>query len=150
MPTIKFDEIKAQEPVVAGNYVVEIIHAEETVSKAGNEMIKLRWQIQSDIDGDDTEAGRVIFDNLVFAYDSESEVPLRRVKECMIACGWEADYDGEIAADDFVGKVARIGVTIRPSSGINEATGEPYPAQNNVRNYKPLTEEEWELAGISG
>lgn len=150
MPTIKFDDIKTPEPVPAGNYLAEIIHGEEAVSKAGNEMIKLRWQVQMDDDGDDEHQGRIVFDNLVFAFSSESDVPLQRIKSCMTACGWDADYDGEVTGEDFVGKVAKIGVGIRQSSGVNEATGEPYPPQNNVRNYKPMTEDEWEMVGISG
>ena len=43
--------------------------------------------------------------------------------------------------EEFIGKVAQIGVTIRQSDEVNPATGEQYDPQNNVRNYRPLTEE---------
>lgn len=148
MPTINFDEIKSQEPVPAGNYLAQIVHAEETTSQAGNEMIKLRWQIQMDDGGSEDQAGRIVFDNLVFAFSSESDVPLRRIKSCLVACGWDADFDGDVEAEELVGKVARIGVGIRQSEQINPATNEPWPPQNNVRNYKPLSEAEWQMVGL--
>ena len=145
MPVINFAEIKKPEPVPAGNYLVEIVASEETVAqRSGNTMFKLRHQIISDVEGDTTHENRVVFDNLVFAFESNSDLPLRRIKECLVACGWPSDFgeDGEgVDAEELLGKTLMIGVTIRQSDEINPNTGEQYDPQNQVRKYVALTDE---------
>lgn len=135
MPEMKFDDIKEQELVPAGLYLAQVAASEETESQAGNTMFKLRWQIIVDSEGNEDHANRVIFDNLVFAFQSDSPVPLRRVKQALSSLGWDKSFTGDVEAEELIGKVALIGVGQRPSSGTDEQ-GEPYPPQNNVRNYK--------------
>jgi len=146
MPKINFAEIKAPELVPAGNYLAEIVGSEETTAQSsGNTMFKLRFQIICDAEGGDEHENRVIFDNLVFAYDSRSDLPLRRIKECLVACGWPEDFDEDIEAEELIGKTLMIGVVIRQSDKINPATGEKYPPQNQVRRYSALTEEQAQM-----
>ena len=135
MPEMKFDDIKEQELVPAGLYLAQVAASEETVSQAGNVMFKVRWQIIVDSAGEEDHANRVIFDNLVFAFESESPVPLRRVKQALGSLGWDKDFSGDVEAEELIGKVALIGVGQRQSDGVDDQ-GEPYPKQNNVRNYK--------------
>lgn len=145
MPKINFADIKPPELVPAGNYLAEIVASEETVSQSGNTMFKVRFQIICDEEGDTEHENRVIFDNLVFAYESASDLPLRRIKECMVAAGWPEDYDDDIEAEELIGKTMMIGVTIRQSDAINPNTGKQYDPQNQVRRYFPLTEETAQL-----
>lgn len=135
MPEMNFDDIKEQELVPAGMYLAQVAGSEEKTSKAGNTMFSVRWQIIVDSDGNEDHANRVIFDNFVFAFESESPVPLRRVKSGLNALGWEKNFSGDVEAEELIGKVALIGVGQRQSEGADDQ-GEPYPPQNNVRNYR--------------
>ena len=92
MPKINLADVKGLEPIPAGWYDCEIVHSVEGVSQAGNEKIELRWKV---IQGQ--YEGRLVFDNLVF-----TESSLWRVKQALIALGFDAEYKGAVNADDLL------------------------------------------------
>ena len=127
MPKIKFDEVKGLEPVPAGKYTATIVEAKEGLSSSGNPKIDVQWKI----DGGPFD-GKRVFDTMAF-----HEKALFRVKNTLQALGWSKSFDGDVSADDLIGKSAFIIVTIEVSTQQDE-NGEPYPDRNRVKNVKPL------------
>ena len=123
LPKINFADIKGPEPVPAGDYILEVMTATPGVSKAGNDKISMRFRIASG-----PYEGRNVFDNLTF-----TEASLFRIKQFMVAAGYDPDFEGEVEPEDFVGKVVSASVTIRAATTSDE--GELYPAQNQIRKY---------------
>jgi hypothetical protein len=85
----------------AGEYEVEIIDAEEKVSKSGNDMIVLKLKVIKDGE----QAGPKIVERLVFTPKA-----FFRIDQARSALGFEIQPDEEIdiVADDFVGKRGRV------------------------------------------
>ena len=123
---INFGDVKAPEPVPAGAYRVKIKSAAEAEAKStGNPMIKLSYEILAP----EEYAGRVIFDNLTF-----TQASLWRVKQALLAFGWDEDFEDEVDPDELIGQVADLEIVIRKGQ-MNEDTGEPYPDSNSVKRY---------------
>jgi hypothetical protein len=83
--------------VEAGEYAVEIINAEESISQKGNEMIELKLRVEP------SEA--IVYDNLVFV-----EAAYWKIDAFRAAIG-ESVVPGEevdIKAEDFIGKTGRV------------------------------------------
>lgn len=101
-----------------GTYDFEISEATEEVSKAGNEMIKLKLLIYNE-DGN----RRVVFDYLM------EKVPYK-LRHCAVACGLQNKYEsGVLTADDLIGHAGRCKISIR-----KDKTGQ-YPDQNQIADY---------------
>jgi hypothetical protein len=102
----------------AGVYDFEVNSAEEAVSKAGNDMIKVRLDVFNDDGGKTT-----VFDYLMEA----AAYKLRHMAE---VCGLLDDYEsGHLDADDLVGKAGRVKIGIQ-----KDKTGQ-YADKNNVVDY---------------
>lgn len=112
------EEVAAANLFPAGTYDFEIQNAEDAVSKAGNEMIKLTLRVFAP-DGSAT----TVFDYLL----ESAAYKLRHVSS---ACGLISQYDkGSLSADDFVGKQGRVKIRIQ-----KDASGQ-YPDKNSVSDY---------------
>ena len=101
-----------------GTYDFEISSAEEAVSSAGNDMIKLTLHVY-----EDSGARRTLFDYLLGALPHK----LRHAAE---VCGLLNDYEnGTLDAGDFEQKTGRIKV------GIQKDKNGQYPDRNSVLDY---------------
>lgn len=101
----------------AGIYDCEVVSAEETVSRNGNEMIKLRVRVFTE-DGN----SRTIFDYLL---DSVAY----KVRHAAESFGlMEAYDDGELSAADLEGRTGRCKVRIDPAK-------DGYEAKNSIQDY---------------
>lgn len=101
-----------------GLYDFEVIAAEEQISKAGNDQIKLTNKLY-----DKEGKSRTVFDYLVstagMAY---------KVRHFASASGLLAQYErGELRADDCVGKTGRCQIGIEKKEG--------YPDKNSIQDY---------------
>lgn len=112
------EEIKAAYLLPEGEYPFEISGAEDSVSKSGNEMIKMTVRVFKP-DGNF---------NLVTDYLLPSmEYKLRHACD---ACGLLDKYEsGVLSAEDFVGKQGMLKLSVRKS--------EQYGDQNQVKDYIP-------------
>lgn len=109
-------ERRTFEPFPAGEYDYTVDAAEDTTSKAGNEMIKLTLHVYN-ADGNK----RVLFDYLL---DSAAW----KIKQFAASAGLLDRYDsGEIEAYEMVGKTGRLKLKIESS--------EQYGDQNKVAFY---------------
>jgi len=105
-----------------GEYDFEIAEAEETTSKAGNEMVKLKVWIFPANGG-----RRVVFDYLV-----SSDNAAFKVRGFAKGTGMLADYEaGDMPAGNMVGKSGRCKITIQ-----KDTTGQ-YEDRNAVGAYLP-------------
>lgn len=120
-------EITEENLLPEGRYDFEISGAEETLSKKGNEMIKLMVRVYK-------PDGKF---NIVTDYLLESM--LYKLLHCCEACDLMAQYEsGRLSADDFIGKTGQLKLVVK----IDE-TGN-YPDQNSIKDYvvdknKPIT-----------
>jgi hypothetical protein len=124
MPRINFAEVKGMELLPAGRYSFEVVAAKDGTSGAGNDKINIRVRV---ISGE--YEGRQIFEDLTFAPTSEW-----KVKEALLAMGYNSDYDDEVVADELVGLVFD-GDVIQKVGDINKHTGERYPTKNRIAKY---------------
>ena len=115
----KTDKEIAEEGLLPeGNYGFEISGAEDTVSKAGNDMIKLQVRVFND-DG-----------QFIIMSDYLLEAIAYKLKHCCDACGLSEKYEsGEIVAEDFIGSTGELKLKIR-----KDPNGQ-YPDQNNIIDY---------------
>jgi hypothetical protein len=126
MPKINLADVKGLDPIPNGWYDAEVVHAEEGTSQAGNEKIDLRWKVLAG-----EFEGRLIFDNLVF-----TESTLWRVKQTLIALGFDADFKGSVDGEELLGRHAEILVSTQVGS-VDEESGEKYPDRNRVNRSRP-------------
>ena len=92
--------------VPAGEYSVEVINAEETVSQKGHDMIELKLRVEPD--------GPVFYDHLVFTESSFWKIDVFRaaIGESVIA-----NEEIEIVADDLIGRQGRARLVIEEYNG---------------------------------
>lgn len=110
------EDVMTGQLLTAGDYPFSIMTAEDAVSKAGNEMIKLKLVIYAD----DGRQGHV------FDYLLES-IP-HKLRHCAYACGLGTQYEtGTLTAHDFVGREGYAKITIQKQDG--------YDPRNTVRDY---------------
>ena len=99
-----------------GVYDFEVKNAEDQVSKANNDMIKLTLTVF-----DDEGQPHVVFDYLLDAMAAK----LRHAAEVF---GMLAKYEtGALISDEMIGKNGKVKIGIKKSEG--------YPDQNNVLDY---------------
>lgn len=112
------EEVAAANLFPAGTYDFEVQNAEDAVSKAGNEMIKLTLRVFAP-DGSAT----TVFDYLL-------ESAAYKLRHASSACGLISQYEkGSLAAEDFVGKQGRVKIRIQ-----KDVSGQ-YPDKNSVSDY---------------
>ncbi len=109
MPSItvtKSEDLGPIENLKPGRYAFEVIESSETMSQAGNEMIKLNLKIGG-------KPNRV-WDNLVF-----TEKAFWKVTQFLEAIGenLEDGDDVEVTADGVLGRVGIVDLTIEPGTG---------------------------------
>ena len=107
MPTYKASDIATRPDFVEpGDYTVEVIHAEETVSQKGHDMIELKLRVEP--------SGAILFDHLVFMLNSFWKIDAFRV-----ATGEQvtADEDVEVIADDLIGRIGRARLMVEEYKG---------------------------------
>lgn len=93
------DEIAEDGLLPDGDYDFTVQSADEAVSKAGNEMIKVALKV---FDG--TGGGQIVYDYLV-----SSDGGLRKIRGFAVACGILADYEaGRFEATGIVGQSGRV------------------------------------------
>lgn len=101
----------------AGEVDFEILEAEDTVSKSGNDMVKLKIKVFNEV-GD----SRIIFDYLL-------EAVAYKLRHCAEACDLLANYnEGCLDASDFIGKTGRLKLRITPAK-------DGYAAKNDIADY---------------
>lgn len=109
-------EIQEENCLPAGTYDFEIIEAEETTSKNGNEMIALKLRVFKP-DGGSVQANDWLLD----------KIP-HKLKHCAEQCGLADDYaEGMLAAESFVGKQGKVQIVIKKD--------DQYGPQNAVKDY---------------
>lgn len=95
----------------------EVKDAEDTQSKAGNDMIKLTLQVFND-----KGKSQFLFDYLLasMAY---------KLRHAAYACGIGSRYEaGDLSASDFIGKAGRLEIGV-------QAAKDGYGARNTVQDY---------------
>jgi len=107
MPTYKSSEPTSRPDFVpAGDYTVEILNAEESVSKQGNDLIELKLRINP--------SGAICFDNLVFTQNAFWKIDAFRA-----ATGEKVVPDEEvnIECDDLIGRTGRARLVVEEYNG---------------------------------
>lgn len=102
-----------------GDYSFEVVKAENKVSKAGNEMIKLTLRVfPNEVDA----TPRMIFDYLMDA------LKFKLLHFCSATGMTEKYANGNLQAEDCIGKSGRCHITIKEAEG-------KYQASNQVKDY---------------
>ena len=107
MPSYRSSEPTARPDFVEpGEYTVEVINAEETVSQKGSDMIELKLRVQP--------SGAIFFDHLVFL-----ETAFWKIDAFRAATGESVTPDEEvdIHADDLIGRTGRARLTVEEFNG---------------------------------
>jgi len=107
MPSYRSSEPTARPDYVEpGEYTVEVLNAEETVSQKGSDMIELKLRVQP--------SGATMFDHLVFM-----ETAFWKIDAFRAATGESVTPDEEvdIHADDLIGRTGRARLTVEEFNG---------------------------------
>ena len=107
MPTYKSSEPTSRPDFVpAGDYIVEILNAEESVSKQGNDLIELKLRIEP--------SGAICFDNLVFTQNAFWKIDAFRAAtgETVVP-----DEEVNIECDDLIGRTGRARLVVEEYNG---------------------------------
>lgn len=105
----------------AGEYDFEVIEAEDTQSKAGNDMVALKLSVYDNKDG----ATRRVDDWLV-----DTDGGAYKIRHFASATGLLTLYEkGSLPASEMIGRVGRCKIAIR-----KDKTGN-YPDKNSVTDY---------------
>ena len=107
MPSYRSSEPTARPDFVEpGEYNVEVVNAEETVSQKGSDMIELKLRVQP--------SGAVFFDHLVFM-----ESAFWKIDAFRAATGENvaANEEVEIRADDLIGRTGRARLIVEEFNG---------------------------------
>jgi hypothetical protein len=103
-----------------GNYDFEIMEAEDTLSKAGNEMMEMKVRLYSEDCGT-----QIVTDYLV-----DTPKAAFKIRHCANAVGLLAEYEkGELLAADLVRRTGKCKVVIRKDN-----SGQ-YPDKNQIADY---------------
>jgi len=112
------EDLAAEGLLPKGEYDFEVQDAEDTTSKAGNDMIKVRLSV---LDNEGTSA-HTIWDYLL-------ESMAYKLKSFADATGLSSEYAaGSLQASDLIGRAGRAKIDIDP-----EKNG--YPAKNVIKSY---------------
>lgn len=102
----------------AGVYGFEILEAEETTSKSGNDMIRLSVRLFDD------------HGNYTNVYDYLLEQMAAKLRHCAEVCGVLTDYEnGELSAVSLIGKTGRCKLIVQ-----KDKAGQ-YPDRNAIADY---------------
>lgn len=145
MPEVNFAGVGEPEewtPAPAGEYILQLIDGEDTVTKGGKSpgtpMSKLKFEIV-DCEGDlEKYNGRTIYHNAVF---SKEALPV--VKQMMKAFGVEIDEEKPMQWewDELIG--AKVQAVLKSVPARKDTkTGQEYSARNEVRRFIVSDEEE--------
>ena len=107
MPSYRSSEPTARPDFVEpGEYTVEVLNAEETVSQKGSDMIELKLRVQP--------SGATMFDHLVFM-----ETAFWKIDAFRAATGENVapDQEVEIRADDLIGRTGRARLVVEEFNG---------------------------------
>ena len=107
MPSYKAAEpVSRPDYVEAGEYTVEVLNADESVSKQGNELIELKLKIEP--------SGAILYDNLVFTPNAFWKIDAFR-----LATGEEItpDEEVEITGDGLIGRIGRARLIVEEYNG---------------------------------
>ena len=107
MPSYKAAEpVSRPDYVEAGEYTVEVLNADESVSKQGNELIELKLKIEP--------SGAILYDNLVFTPNAFWKIDAFR-----LATGEEVtpDEEVEITGDGLIGRTGRARLIVEEYNG---------------------------------
>ena len=117
------EELARESLTPPGEYDFEIISAEETTSKKGNEMIKLKLRVF-------VEGGEIhVYDYLVAGMEY-------KLANFCDAIGRSDDYDdGEINADNLVGCAGKLKLVIEKEQKDKDTGEVKWPAKNVVKTY---------------
>lgn len=117
------EELARESLAPPGEYDFEIISAEETTSKKGNEMIKLKLRVF-------VENGEIhVYDYLVAGMEY-------KLANFCDAIGRSDDYDdGEINADNLVGCAGKLKLVIEEAQKDKDTGEVKWPAKNAVKTY---------------
>lgn len=112
------EQINAERLWAVGAYPFEILEGEDTTSKEGNDMIKLKIQLFNQ-EGDNI----IVFDYLL-------EKMAYKLRHCAEACNLLDKYQtGELQGSDFVGKTGSAKLFVK-----KDKTGQ-YQDQNAIADY---------------
>jgi hypothetical protein len=125
-----FDYSNAEEtkfiPVPNGTYNVELINAQETVSKSGNNMFKLEFSIT-----EEPYIGKKLFSQFVYGGPTASEKAIAitgsKIKDMCKAMGIEPKFEN---VQDLIGKKCSAVTKIR--------TDEQYGDKAEISYFKPI------------
>ena len=92
--------------VESGDYTVEVINAEESISKSRNEMIELKLKVEP--------SGAILYDNLVFTPNAFWKIDAFRAATGETVTPNE---DVEINADDLIGRTGRARLIVEEYNG---------------------------------
>jgi len=107
MPSYKAAEPTARPDFVEpGDYTVEVLNAEESVSKQGNELIELKLKVEP--------SGAILYDNLVFTANAFWKIDAFRASTGETVT---PDEDVEIIADDLIGRTGRARLVVEEYNG---------------------------------
>lgn len=107
MPSYKAAEPTSRPDYVEpGDYTVEVLNAEESVSKQGNELIELKLKVEP--------SGAILYDNLVFTANAFWKIDAFRASTGETVT---PDEDVEIIADDLIGRTGRARLTVEEYNG---------------------------------
>jgi hypothetical protein len=114
---VKFDpKIKSRDPLPPGAYAFEVLKAEETTSKNGNDMIKLSLQVM----GPEYD---------VYVNDWLLQKVLHRLMHFCETAGLEEQFvAGNLTADDCQGATGRVILEIEDKPG--------FSPKNKVKDYE--------------
>lgn len=107
MPSYRSSEPTARPDYAEpGEYTVEVVNAEETVSQKGSDMIELKLRVQP--------SGATFFDHLVF-----TETAFWKIDAFRAATGDDVtpDQEVEIHADDLIGRTGRARLVVEEFNG---------------------------------
>jgi len=107
MPSYRSSEPTTRPDYVEpGEYEVEVVNAEETVSQKGSDMIELKLRVQP--------SGATLFDHLVFM-----ETAFWKIDAFRAATGENVtpDQDVEIRGDDLIGRTGRARLIVEEFNG---------------------------------
>ena len=92
--------------VEPGDYTIEVVNAEESISKSRNEMIELKLRVEP--------SGAILYDCLVFTPNAFWKIDAFRA-----ATGETVtpDEDVEINADELIGRTGRVRLIIEEYNG---------------------------------
>ncbi len=107
MPSYKAAEPTSRPDYVEpGDYIVEVLNAEESVSKQGNELIELKLKVEP--------SGAILYDNLVFTPNAFWKIDAFRASTGETV---KPDEDVDVLADDLIGRKGRVRLAVDEYNG---------------------------------